>query len=451
MVREYDLVIVGAGSGNMLPLGVFDDWKIAIVESDRMGGTCLNRGCIPSKCFVYTADVAEHIHNAGRFDIDARLNGVDWQAIRDRVFARIDPLHQSAVDYRRANGVDVYLDAARFVGERTLVVGDEEIRGEQVVVAAGSRPFLPSLPGLKDVPHHTSDTIMRIDELPDRLIILGGGYVAVEMAHIFGSLGVDVTIVNRGERLLSGHDREIAHRFTELASKRFDVRLNSPATGVVTSGDAIRLELTDGFVEGDTLLVAAGRVANTDELAVSTADVALDEHGHVLRDEYGKTSAPGVWTLGDISNHFQLKHVANAEAEAVWHNIANPTDLRKVDLSVVPAAVFTGPQIATVGETEEQLISRNARYVKSVKPYGETAYGWALEDTTSFVKVLADRDTRRILGAHIMGPEASLLLQPLVQAMALGNTADQLAKGVMYPHPALSEVIEQALLELPPA
>lgn len=200
--ESYDLVIVGAGSGNMLPAGEFAGWRVAVVESDRFGGTCLNRGCIPSKMLVHTADIAQAVRHAGRFGIGARWSGADWPAIRDRVFGRIDPLHERAVAYRRAGGIDVYLGEARFVAPKALRVGEEEIRGERFVLAVRSRPHIPPIDGLAGVPYLTSDTVMRLDRLPKSMVVLGGGYVAAEMSHIFGSLGTGVTIVTRGDHML---------------------------------------------------------------------------------------------------------------------------------------------------------------------------------------------------------------------------------------------------------
>ena len=174
--RSYDLVIVGAGSGNMLPGQELADWRIAVVEAGRFGGTCLNRGCIPSKMLVYTADVARIVRDAGRFGIGAEWTGADWPAIRDRVFGRIDPVHERAVAYRRRGSIDVFGGEARFTGPKVLQVGDEVLHAERFVLASGSRPVIPPVPGLTSVPYHTSDTIMRLDSLPESMAVLGGGY-----------------------------------------------------------------------------------------------------------------------------------------------------------------------------------------------------------------------------------------------------------------------------------
>ena len=448
----YDLVIVGAGTGNTLPDKKFSGWRIAVVESSRFGGTCLNRGCIPSKMFVLTADIAQTIREAGRFGISAQLTGVDWPAIRERVFGRIDPLPEKAVSYRRANGIDVFTGEARFAAPGVLRVGDDELQARHIVLAAGARPHIPPIPGLADVPYVTSDDVMRLDALPRSMVVLGGGYIAAEMSHVFGALGTRVTIVARGGQLLPRHDADIRTRFTQRYQERFDLRLKATVKQVSAAGAGVQLDLVTPSgpqqARGDVLLVAAGRTPNSDRLNVAAAGVAVDEHGHVRTDDTYATTVPGIWALGDLANHFQLKHMANAEARLVWHNLLHPEQLRRGPFRVVPSAVFADPQVASVGATEEELQAAQRPYVAATRSYGDTAYGWALQDTTSFVKILADPASRLILGAHILGPQASTLIQPLIQAMCLGNTVDEVGRGVLYIHPALTEAVEQCLLEL---
>jgi mycothione reductase len=448
----YDLVIVGAGTGNMLPTEQFDGWRIAIVEGNRFGGTCLNRGCIPSKMLVLTADIAQTVREAGRFGIGAQWTGTDWTAIRDRVFGRIDPLHESAVSYRRANGIDVFIGDGRFTAPGVLQVGGDELRSRHFLLAAGSRPHIPPVPGLADVPYVTSDDVMRLDALPRSMVVLGGGFIAAEMSHVFGALGTHVTIVAREGHLLPRHDADVRARFTERYQQRFDLRLHATAERVSATGNGVMLDLATPSgpqqAKAEVLLVATGRTPNSDRLNVAAAGLAVDEHGHVRTDDTYATTAPGIWAIGDLANHFQLKHMANAEARLVWHNLLHPGKPRRASFPVVPSAVFADPQVASAGATEQQLQAAQRPYVAATRSYGDTAYGWALQDTTSFVKILADPASRLILGVHILGPQAAILIQPLIQAMCLGSTVEEVARGVLYIHPALTEVIEQCLLEL---
>lgn len=449
---EYDLVIVGAGSGNMLPHDALKGRRVAIIERDRFGGTCLNRGCIPSKMLVHTADVAETVRTAGRFGIEAELVGVDWPSIRDRIFGRIDPLSEEAIENRRHSGVDVYQGEARFVAPRVLEVNGEQIRGERVVLAVGSRPLVPEIAGLNGVPFHTSDSIMRVDTLPASMVVIGGGYVAAEFSHVFGALGTTITILNRGPRLLDSVDHDIAERFTECFSERFDIRLDTRASRVerTPTGVAVHVEGAKGsaVIEAETLLVATGRTPNGDVLDVAAGGLTTDEHGHVITDDASMTSVPGVWALGDLTNHFALKHLANAEMRLVLHNVFHEDTTRRSKFSIVPSAVFTDPQIASVGPTERELRVQDKPFVVARREYSDTGYGWALEDTTGFVKLIADPSTGRLLAGHIIGPQAAMVLQPVVQAIYLDNTVEQLARDVLYIHPALPELVEQAALDL---
>jgi mycothione reductase len=346
----------------------------------------------------------------------------------------------------------VYMGAARFVAPRVLEVDGQQIRGARIVVAAGSRPRVPDIPGLGDVPFHTSDTIMRVATLPASMVILGGGAVAAEMSHVFGAFGTEITIVSRGPRLLGSLDEDVAQRFTELSSGRFDVRLATEVVRVEQTADGIAVHLNreDGatVVEAETLLVATGRIPNSDSLDVEAGGLAVDEHGHVVTDGTYATSVPDVFAIGDIANHFQLKHLANAEMSLVLHNILHRDDTRHANFPVMPSAVFASPQVASAGPSERALRELGTPLVVARCHYHHTAYGWALEDRTSFVKVIADPETRLLLAAHIIGPQAAILIQPIVQAIYLGNTVDQLANDVVYIHPALTEVVEQALLKL---
>ncbi|MBB2985791.1 mycothione reductase [Terracoccus luteus] len=455
MTAHYDLAIIGTGSGNSLVTPDFDDKLVAVIESGRFGGTCLNVGCIPTKMFVYAADTADHVTGAARYGVDATLDGVRWTDVRDRIFGRIDPIAEGGKQWRiDGPNTTAYLGRARFTGERELTVslddgGEAVLTADQVVIATGGHPVVPPVVEQSGVPFHTSDTIMRVDALPKRMVVVGGGYIACEMAHVFSSFGTEVTILARGDRLLRHLDDDLSERFTEIARGHWDVRTGTEVTALETVGDGIRATLGDGStVEADLLLVATGRAPSTPDLHTDKAGVELHDDGRVRVDDYGRTTASGVWALGDVSSPYQLKHVANAEARAVAHNLVHPDDLRAMPHDHVPAAVFTNPQIASVGLTESECREQGLRYTTKVQAFGDVAYGWAMEDTTGICKVIADPATGTLLGAHLLGPFSSSLVQPLVQAMAFGTTAHELARGQYWIHPALAEVVENALLGL---
>jgi mycothione reductase len=450
-VADFDLAIIGTGSGNSLVTADFDDKRVAIIEAGAFGGTCLNVGCIPTKMYVYAADVAAAVRHADRFGIDARLEGVRWRDIRDRVFGRIDPISAGGQEYRtNGSNTTTFLGHAEFTGPKSLRISTgDQLSADQIVIATGGRPMVPDVVAQAGVGFCTSDTIMRLEELPDRLVILGGGYISAEFAHVFSALGSQVSVAARGTRLLRHLDSEISDRFTQLAATRWDLHLGVEATKFSGDENGVRLDFTDGSsAEGDVLLVATGRIPNTDRLGLAAAGIRTITDGRVKTDCYGRTNVEGVWALGDVSSDFQLKHVANHEARVLAHNLAHPEDLREFDHRFVPAAVFTDPQIASVGFTEDEVRAAGLHYVTATQAYGDTAYGWAMEDQHGICKLIADADTGLLLGAHLMGYQSSNLIQPLIQALSFGQRVPDLARGQYWIHPALMEVVENALLKL---
>jgi mycothione reductase len=445
---HFDLIIIGTGSGNSIPEEL-SGWKIALVERGVFGGTCLNVGCIPSKMFVLPADVAEAAKHGHRLGLDTSFNGADWPAIRDRVFGRIDPITAGGEEYRATGtpNVEYIRGTARFTGDKVLDVDGRAIAGDRVLVATGSRAFLPPIKGLESVRVHTSDTIMRLDRLPERLAIVGGGFIATELGHVFSGYGSEVTVFNRSHALLRAEDAEISARFTQVFGRRVNLVLGDVPQMVEQRGDKIVLFRDGRWHEFDELLVTTGRRPNSDLVDAAAGGLALHPDGRIQVDDTMATSVDGVWAIGDVANSYQLKHLANAEAKVAFWNMVNPDQPRTVDYRAVPHAVFSDPQVAAVGLTEEQARAEGRNYVVGRRDYGGTAYGWALEDEDSFAKVLIDADSGLILGAHILGPQAASLIQPLIQAMQFNQPAREVAEAVFYIHPALTEVVENALLD----
>ncbi|WP_319445421.1 MULTISPECIES: mycothione reductase [unclassified Mycobacterium] len=463
-MEHFDLTIIGTGSGNSIPdPGVdarYGTMRVAICEQGTFGGTCLNVGCIPTKMFVYAAEIAQNIRESSRYGIDSTLDKVRWSDIVARVFGRIDPIAAGGEQYKRSlPNVRVYGSHTRFGptqpdGRYTLRTdAGDEFTSDKVVIAAGSRIRIPPAIAECGVEYYTSDDIMRIPELPEHLVIVGGGFVAAEFAHVFSALGVRITIVVRGYGLLTHCDESICYPFTDIATDKWDLHTHENVVGVHKDGDKCVLELDDGkTIEADMLLVATGRIPNGDLLDAKLAGVDVDDEGLVLVDEYQRTSARGVFALGDVSSAYQLKHVANHEMKVVRHNLLVDWDdtgsMRASDHRFVPSAVFTHPQLAMVGMTEDEARDGGFDVVTKVQKYGDTAYGWAMEDEHGIVKLIGDRATGKILGAHIMGHQASSIIQPIIQAMSFGQTAKEVAEDQYWIHPALPEVIENALLGL---
>ncbi|TSD98747.1 mycothione reductase [Gordonia rubripertincta] len=459
--QVVDLAIIGSGSGNSIPDERYVEKTIAIFEEGVYGGTCLNVGCIPTKMFVYAAEVAEIATQGARLGVHAKVDSVDWPGIVERVFGRIDPISEGGKEYRvdRCENITVYSSHVEFDGRdedglyRLVTADGATVLAREVVLAAGSRAVIPPIIADSGVTYYTNNDVMRLPELPERLVIVGSGYIAAEFAHVFGALGSRVSIIARGPALLRKQDADISNRFTEVAKEKWDVHLDTGITGAEDLPDGgVRLQFDDGtHLEADVLLVATGRKPNGDRLNLSSVGIELDEDGRVRCDTHGRTAARGVWTLGDVSSPYQLKHVANHEERVVQANLLkgwDAADLVEFDHRFVPAAVFTHPQIASVGLTEDE--ARDAGYDITVKvqAYGDVAYGWAMEDTTGFCKVIAERRTGKILGTHIIGPQAPTVIQPVIQAMSFGQTALEVARGQYWIHPAMPEVLENALLGL---
>jgi mycothione reductase len=458
-MADFDLCVIGSGSGNTIITKRLADWRCAIVDGQKwFGGTCLNAGCIPTKMFVYPADIAEAARHAGALGLEVGGVRVDWDAIRDRIFSRIDPIAESGEEYRAGqDNVALFRERARFVGPRTLQIGTERITADRFVIAAGSRPRIPDVPGLDDAALadrvHTSDDIMRLPSLPKSLIIVGGGFIAAEFAHIFASYGTQVTVLHRGSRLLRTADADVSDRFTNLLSKRIVLRLGQHLAAV--EGTEYGLEvgtIDDDGVEysfaAEHLLLATGRIPNGDTLDLHRTGVEVDEETGLVRvDEFQRTTADGIFALGDVSSPWQLKHVANHEARVVQHNLVHPHDPVASDHRFVPRAVFSGPQVAWVGLTEAECAEQGIDYAVGTRDYADVAYGWAMEDEGHFAKVLVERRTGRLLGGHIIGPDASILIQPVIQALSFDLSAAELTRGQYWIHPALTEVVENAVLD----
>lgn len=456
---DVDIAVIGSGSGNSLLTDDLADRTFAMIEGGAVfGGTCLNVGCIPTKMFVHVAEIATAVREGGRLGVDATLQGVRYEDVRDRVFGRIDPIAAAGEAYRR-DGDNVHLlrGRARFTGPLELAVEmrdgtTEHVRAGQVVIASGSHATWPEDLGAaahrEGITIHTSDTVMRLPERPRRMLVVGGGYIAMEMAHVFSAFGTEVVVSSRSG-LLRHLDTDIAEAFTTAAREQWDVRTGTVVTDLHRSDEGISVTLSDGsVVVTDVVLAATGRRPSTQDMGLEVAGVEVHDDDRIVVDEHGRTTAAGVWSLGDASSPFQLKHVANHEARVVAHNLAHPQDLRSFTHSAVPAAVFTHPQIASVGLTEQQARAQGIDVTVKVQQYGDTAYGWAMEDTTSLCKVIADRRTGHLVGGHLIGPEASTLVQPLIQMMAFDQPVAEMVRGQYWIHPALTEVVENALLGL---
>ncbi|MEN3035666.1 MAG: FAD-dependent oxidoreductase, partial [Candidatus Methanosuratincola sp.] len=315
-MKQFDLIVIGSGSGLDVAVAAANrGLRVAIVEKGPLGGTCLNRGCIPSKMLIHSSDLIEEIRGAGRFGIRVKGYEVDYPSIVDRVTSDVDSESKSIENALMSSENPVlFKGLGKFTGRKIIEVNGEEITAEKILVAAGARPKIPEIEGLRESGFITSDEALRLREQPKTLAIIGGGYIAAELAHFFGSLGTDVYIIHRKDLLLSSEDEEVARAFTGIASKKYKVFTSSEPVSVRREGGTFEIAVKDlktssiVTVSSDQLLVAAGRVPNSDLLDLEKTGVQVDPRGYIKVNEYLETNVPGIYALGDIIGKYQFKH-----------------------------------------------------------------------------------------------------------------------------------------------
>jgi dihydrolipoamide dehydrogenase len=450
-MEEYDVLVVGSGSGMIVAAeAVANDMKTALVDFGPMGGTCLNRGCVPSKMLIYPADAMTVTQEAEKVGVYASVKSIDFSKImqRTRQFTTED-------SQRQARSVEVnprikwFKEVGEFVSDYTMKVGDQLIKAKRIFIVSGARPDVPKIKGIDNTNYLTSDTLLKLETQPKSMLIIGGGYIASEYGHFFSSIGTKVTIIQRNPRILPDEEPEISTLLREEMSKRMDVFVNYEATEV-TEKDGMKTVTAKNRTDDSTkefsaeaLLVAAGRLPNSDMLKPEKTGVELDAQGYVKVNEYLETGKKNIWAFGDAIGKQMFKHVANYEAQVAWHNAVHDHKV-KMDYSAAPHAVFTHPQIAAVGLKEAESKQLGYKVLVGVSSHAATALGAAMGEPKGFVKVIVEQKTGRILGGHIIGPFASILIQEIINAMAVGDkTFTPIVRG-MHIHPAMTEVVQMA-------
>jgi mycothione reductase len=456
-VKKFDLIVIGSGAGlDVASAAAQTGMKVAIVEKSRMGGTCLNRGCIPSKLLIHSADIAEVIKTAHVFGIQVERFTIDFRKIVDRVNSIIDSDSDDIrKGFNRSENPKLFPLDCTFVDEKTLLVGGDKITSNIILIAAGTRPAIPKIKGLERTNYLTSDEALRLPRQPKVLTIIGGGFIAAELGHFFGSLGTKINIIQKHKYLIHNEDYEISKKFTEIFSSKYNVCLQCiPERVTKKNGKFVvsvkRFRSTKYLeIESDQLLLATGRVPNSDTLNLSNTGVIVNEDGYINVDKNLETNVNGIFPLGDIIGRYQFRHSANLEAQYAFYNILNYKKKIPVDYRAIPRAIFSSPQMAGVGYTEQELKQGGKKeYVKSIYRYIDTAMGKALEEKEGFVKLLVSKENRKILGCHIIGSQASILIHEVLVAIKSGDgTIDNIAKTV-HIHPALSEVIVRAAVAM---
>jgi glutathione reductase (NADPH) len=439
---DYDLIVLGAGSGGVRAARVAAQLgaRVAIVEANALGGTCVNVGCIPKKLLSYAGEVSSELRDAAGYGWCIGASEFSWPTLIERKNAEIERLNGVYGRLLEQAGVGLVEGRARLVDPHIVEVESERMTAERVLVATGSQPLGLGVPGEEHA--ITSDQAFYLDELPKRPLVAGGGYIGVEFASIFRGLGADVTLVQRSNQVLRGFDEDIRSFLGEELERRgIDLRCARTIRRIEASGADLTVELSDGQrVEADLVLSAVGRVPNTRGLGLEEVGVELGPRGQVLVDESYRSNVPSVFALGDVIDRLQLTPVAIHEAMAFAHQQfgEGPRGRHRVAYESVPTAVFSHPAVGTVGLSEQQAHHECPNVVvfrTSFRPLKHTLSG---SDERTFMKLVVDEDTDRVLGVHLVGPEAGEIIQGFAVAVTCGATKAQLDRTVGV-HPTSAE------------
>ncbi len=458
-VIEYDAIAIGTGSAmNVIDALLHRDpnVKVAVIDKDEPGGICLTRGCIPSKILLHVADMVTSVKEARKFHIDVELKGVNFKAVMERMRSLIrEDIEMIRRGLSSSPNIDYYPEVAEFVAPYTIKVGDKLIESKLILVCSGSKPKIPPIKGIDSVRYHTSDTIFHIDELPQKLVIVGGGYIAAEFGYFFSSMGSDVTIVGRNPQFLPQEEEEISFIAKKHLSQQLDIFTNHEVVELRERNgvkEVIAVNRATGekvSFEGDEVLIAAGRAPNSDILKPEKGGIETWGEGWIKVNEYMETNVPGIYSCGDANGKYLFKHVANYESKIIYYNAILGKKV-KMSYHAVPHAVFIHPEVASVGMKEEEALKALGadRVLIGFYRYEDTAKGLAMDAKDYFVKVIVDGATGTILGAHIVGPHASILIHEVIALMySRDPTLYPIVSG-MHIHPALSEVVERAFQSL---
>jgi len=442
---KYDAIVIGSGqAGNPLSQKLADfGWKVALIEKEHVGGTCINTGCTPTKTMIASAQVAHYARNAARWG--ARTTGVqvDLPAViarKNKVVQSFRSGQQKKVDERK--NLRLYRGRAGFTGAHQVQVGEETLESERIFIDTGTRPDIPILPGLDTVDYLTNASIMELSELPEHLLVIGGGYIGLEFGQMFRRFGSRVTVVHRGEVLLTREDSDIAQELQKaLESEGMRFLLNAWPTRVERRSAQVNLMVdTDKGSEEITashLLVATGRRPNTDDLGLDRAGIATDERGFILVNKRLETSVAGIWALGDVKGGPAFTHISYNDFQVVYGNLIEGKNLN-VEGRYVPYAVFTDPQLGRVGLTEKEAGESQRKFKKGTYRMQSVARAIERDETAGMMKIIVDGETDKILGAAILSTEGGELVQ-ILGALMLAGAPYTVLKGAVFIHPTLAE------------
>ena len=443
-MKHYDILVIGTGGGTkLIRPAVALGYRVAVIEKGRLGGTCLNHGCIPSKMLIHAADVATTIRTANLFSINARITSVQFEELVTRVSDTIDAESDSIEPvYTKTDGITLYRGHAVFTDNQTIRVNNQYLSAPKIIIATGARAYTPDIPGLQT--YLTYKTALRLTKQPKSLIIIGGGYIATELGYYFAALGTDVTFVVRSS-FINGEDPDVQAAFNRVMNQTYRVYSNATITqiqhtdtGVIASINQDNKTLTH---EAEQVLLATGVVPETDALGLDNTDIIRTNKGFIQTDDHLRTSVSGVMALGDVRGYAFFRHTANFEGEYIFQRHIASTLSTPIQYPPVPHAIFTNPQVAGIGV---QADARDTNFIIGLNYYKDSAMGMALRSEHGFAKVIFDRQSEKLVGAHIIGPEASTMIHMCMAFMHMNATLDDMNR-MMYIHPALPEIVRNAV------
>jgi mycothione reductase len=439
-MTEYDLIVIGGGRASNLAVAAGQAGKkVVLIEKDRLGGTCPNRGCVPSKLLIGYAEAARRVREADRHFIEATIGRIDVERMIAETNAWVEGV-DGRYEGRLPDEVDLYRGTGRFVDDHVVEVDGKQLTAPQIVIATGTRPRPAPYP---EFPVWTSDDIFPLKgKVPGSITIVGGGFIGCELSNFFDAVGVETRLLVRGERLLPAEDADISRIFTEQFSQNVSVDLQTKV-GSVEYGDGmfeIQLDKAGGGVHrSEALLFAIGRLPNTDQLGLENTRIEKDQRGFVKRDSYLETTVPGVHAVGDVAGEFMLQHAASYEVHYLRQRLLRG-EQDPINMGAMPHAVFSDPEVAAVGLTEKQVTESGRPHVVVMKDWKASARAMSTRLDYPRTKMLVDPDTHEILGCHLIGPEASTMIHEVMMVMRLDNDVRHI-KDLIHIHPALPEAL----------
>ncbi len=454
-MERYDLIVIGTGAGQNVASSAYSmGLKVAVIDKDPIGGTCLNRGCIPSKVWTTAADYVREAEDAAEIGVHMRLERSDYDLIRERTWEIVmDGRLPMEKGVKAAPNFDFYNEVGEFVDDMTLQVGRKRITADKIVIASGAKPYIPPIENIEKVGYLTNRNIFELKKLPASVIIVGGGYIAAEFGHFLSAMGSEVTIVGRNPRLLKREDPEVSATVLAGMARRMRVLVNFEAVSASKEGNKKSMVVRDRGtgktykVDAEEIVIAAGRVSNADTLKPWVTGVEVDEEGWIKTDDMLRTTRKNVWAMGDCVNRGQFRHTANYHSDVVFRNAFQDSKV-KLDEHAIPSAVFSWPQVGSVGLTEQAAAEAGYHAHVGKYYYYDSAKGFAMGNQEAFCKVVVDATNNRILGAHVVGPQASVLVQLVVDLMNAGDETFYPLARAQTIHPALSEVVVRAFASL---